>query len=509
MASKRYARIVKIISGAVADAEEVFQLEGRVERFAHFWALATRQFIRNRCLVRASALSYSTLLALIPLLVVALSVTSNRLDPQQEARLTSFVEHLVSSVAPSATLPTNAVAVIINSNSVAGTATNLPDTILTNGFAAVQPVDTQKELARNIHDLVRKAGSGTLGVTGFVFLVFTSLSLLRGIEETLNDIWGVTRGRSWLTQFMLYWTIITMGPLLLSIALALTGSLELRGTQRLLEASPFLAPLLKHAAPIAILGFTLGMFYKLTPNTKVQFKAAMLGGFCAGAAWHFYNQLGFLLVARAMSASRLYGGVSLFVLLMGGLYILWLIILFGSQTAYAFQNRNAYLQDRLAENVNQRGREFVALRIMTTLARRFQNGLRPATVQDISSELGVPSRLTQSILQVLAATRLVTETAGPEAGFLPARPLDSINAGDVLMAMRTGSGQELPLSNLPELAAIYGEFARIEKAERDAAAGVTLLALARPTLPRAELPAPEPAASREEVKAPEKPSANT
>jgi DNA-binding IscR family transcriptional regulator len=142
------------------------------------------------------------------------------------------------------------------------------------------------------------------------------------------------------------------------------------------------------------------------------------------------------------------------------------------------------LQDRLAENVNQRGREFVALRIMTCLGRRFQNGLRPATVPEISAELGVPSRLTQSVLRTLSAMRLVAEAAGAEAAFLPARPLEAINAHDILLAMRTGAGQELPMPELAEFADIYGEFTRIEQAERAAAAKVTLFSLANRSAPR-------------------------
>jgi len=317
--------------------------------------------------------------------------------------------------------------------------------------------------------------------------VFTALSLLRGIEETFNDIWGVTRGRNWLLQIMLYWTTITLGPLLLVTALGLTGSLHWQQTRGLIESSPILAPILAHVLPIAITSFALAMFYKLTPNTKVEFRAALLGGFFAGAAWHFYNQLGFLLAARAVSASKFYGSLALVVLLMGGLYIVWLILLFGAQIAYAYQNRAAYLQDRLADNINQRGREFVALRIMTSLGQRFQNGQRPATVPQLSAELGLPSRLTQSVLRTLAATRLVTEVTGTEAAFAPARPLDAINAYDILIAMRTGTGQELPLNEEPVLAEIYGEFARIEQAERNAASGISLLALANRATPRATL----------------------
>ncbi len=505
MASKRFSRLFKILNGAVADADEIFQLDGRLERFVHFWALVCRQFIRQRCLVRASALSYSTLLAMIPLLVVAFSVTSTLLKDTDVEKLNQFVEKAVSSLAPPANIPTNSISLNPNAVEFADTnavaENNFPDgaagTNMVASSTAAPPaapavtINTQKEVARWIHDLVQKTSSGTLGITGMIVLIFTAISLLRGIEETFNDIWGVTRGRNWFLQIMLYWTILTLGPLLLVSALGVTGSVHLQNTRSFMEQSPFLAPVYAHVLPIAIISLMLALFYKLTPNTKVEFGAALVGGLCAGAAWHGYNQLGFILVQRAFGASAFYGNLFLIVLVMGGLYVVWLILLFGAQIAYAYQNRAAYLQDRLAENVNQRGREFVALRIMTCLGQRFQNGERPATVPQISAELGVPSRLTQSVLRTLTSTRLVTEVAGAEAAFAPARPLETINAYDILLAMRTGGGQELPLSENPALAEIYGEFARIEQAERETATTISLLALANRVPPRAEIAAPK------------------
>ena len=491
MASNSFSRLVKILSGDDADTDQqIFQLESRLERFAHFWVLVARQFVHHRCLVRASALSFSTLLALIPLLAVVVSITSGLLKGQDEQKFSSAIEKMVASLTPSATMPANSTATENLSTNADGAVTNLSSS--TNVVAAAPAIapDTQKETARQIHNFVQNTSSSTLGLTGMIFLIFTAISLLRGIEETFNDIWGVTRGRSWFMQIMLYWTTLTLGPLLMA-ALALAGGTHFQRTRDLLESAPQFSPVSEHLVPILIVSLTLALFYKLTPNTKVETRAALLGGFFAGTAWHLYNQLGFVLAARVMSASKLYGSLFLLVLLMGGLYIVWLILLFGAQMAYAFQNRAAYLQDRLADNVNQRGREFVALRIMTCLGQRFQNALRPATVPQLSSELEIPSRLTQSVLRTLAHTRLVTEIAGEEAAFVPARPLPDINAYDILLAMRTGNGQELPRRTQPALAEIYGEFARLEQAERTAAAGISLLTLVQRAPVRAALPEPE------------------
>jgi hypothetical protein len=95
----------------------------------------------------------------------------------------------------------------------------------------------------------------------------------------------------------------------------------------------------------------------------------------------------------------------------------------------------------------------------------------------MSAELGIPSRLTQQVLRTLTGARLVTEAAGTEAAYVPARPLETINAYQILHALRTGTGQELPLLSEPVLAGFYGEFARIEEAERQIAAGISMLTL--------------------------------
>jgi membrane protein len=270
----------------------------------------------------------------------------------------------------------------------------------------------------------------------------------------------------------------------------MSGGSHLEKTRAAISAVPFLDGVLAQALPVVIICFTFAMFYKLMPNTKVTFAAAFAGGALAGTAWHFYNLLTFVLAARAVSASKIYGGLALVPLLMGGLYMVWIIVLFGAQVAYAFQHRVAYLQEKLADNVNQRGREFVALRLMTHVGQRHQLGLLPPTVHELSAELAVPARLVRSILRTLLAARLVIEVAGGETGYAPARPLDAINCHHVLAAMRAADGQELLTRDEPVRAEVLGEFARIQDAERDAASTVTLLALVNRAQTKLELDAP-------------------
>jgi DNA-binding IscR family transcriptional regulator len=167
--------------------------------------------------------------------------------------------------------------------------------------------------------------------------------------------------------------------------------------------------------------------------------------------------------------------------------VVWVIVLFGAQVAYAFQNRESYLQERIAENVNQRGREFVALRLMTCIGQHFQHSWPPATVPQMSRELGIPSKLIQQVLQTLLAARLVVEVHGAESGYAPARPLETINCHHILLALRATQGQELVTRDEPVRAEVIGEFARIQAAEKAAASTVTMLALVNRAQARLDL----------------------
>jgi membrane protein len=341
-----------------------------------------------------------------------------------------------------------------------------------------------------------------------VLFLFTAIGMLRGVENTFNDIWGVTVERQWWHQLSSYFTIVALGPVVLIAAATLAGGPSLHWADHLLVRIPVLGRGLLEIGPLVFLWLMFALFYMLVPNTQVKFSAALFGGFVAGTLWHLNNVFAFLYFSRVATNSEIFGKLGLVPVFMAGLYFSWAILLFGAQVAYAFQNRVAYLQDRIAENINQRGREFVALRIMTLIGRRFASGLPPAPSIELSTELGVPSRLTQRVLRTLADAQLVTEAAGDGHAFLPARPLEAINAHHILQAMR-GSGQDLPVGDQQAaLAGIYGDFARIESAEQAAAEKISVLALVRhlpapltlltpdsaAPAPKAVHPAPEPEA---------------
>ncbi|HYG35633.1 MAG TPA: YhjD/YihY/BrkB family envelope integrity protein [Clostridia bacterium] len=495
---------------AVLD-ESVFRVEGRAgkwQRFVHFWVLVWRSFVRNRCPVRASALAYVTLLSIIPMLAVVMSVTSTFLKQEGEGRIEQFIDHFVSSITPPAMLSTNGVyretdfARQSGSNFTTNPQSSGSETAgaqsreaesMNNGLSgtnkvvisplarAPEVVRARKAMAKEIHQYIQNTRSGTLGFTGTILLIFAAISLLSRIETTFNDIWGVAHGRSWFMRIVLYWGVISLAPILLVVALGLATGPQLESTKKLLESLPFVGNFIIsfgfQVLPVAVLCVTFGAFYMLMPNAKVQWRAALVGGLVGGLLFHLNNLANVLYVSRVVSNSKIYGSLALVPVFMIGLYFSWVILLFGAQVAYAYQNRASYLEEKQIENINQRGREFVALRLMTLVGQRFQCGATPPTIVELSEQLGVPTRLIRQIMQTLIAARLVVETAGNETAYLPARPMEMITCHDILLAMRATQGQELATRDEPTRTEVYGEFARIQEAERQAAASVTMLAL--------------------------------
>jgi membrane protein len=457
------------------------------QRFAHFWGLVWKSFTRNRCPVRASALAYATVLALIPMLAVIMSITSGLLKQQGEDQIDQFIVRMVASVTSATVADTNATVATTSPTPSAMDATNNlalapgPSATVTNGLPSfardAEAVKARHAIARYIHEFIQNTRSGAMGVTGSILLIFAAISMLSRIEDTFNDIWGVARGRSWFMRVVLYWGVISLAPILLVVALGLASGPHLEGTRKLLTAMPFVSHLLFQFLPVVVLCLTFAAFYALIPNTKVHWGAALAGGLAGGILFHLNNVVSVLYVSRVVSNSKIYGSLGLVPVFMIGLYFSWLILLFGAQVAYAYQNRATYLEEKQVENINQRGREFIALRLMMRIGQQFARGEPPLSAVDIGEALAVPTRLVQQIMQTLAAARLVTETSGAEPGYIPARPLETITCHDILLALRASQGQELATRDEPTRSEVYGEFQRIQEAERQAASSVTMLAM--------------------------------
>jgi uncharacterized BrkB/YihY/UPF0761 family membrane protein/DNA-binding IscR family transcriptional regulator len=373
--------------------------------------------------------------------------------------------------------------------------------------------------------------------------------VLSTVEATFNDIWGVTRGRTWSARVIQYWAAITLGPIFIVTAMALTSAATTQekvagealstnnvalvtnvavtnlsaphvqptnlvitnvqsaeraerilakslvpGTTNTLAVSTnvvaiarpqklslwqrtknFLAgSVLGPVLSFVVLSIFLTLLYRLMPATKVRWNAALVGGIVGGALLQMNNMLNVIYLSRAVQYSKIYGSLGAVPLFLLGLYFSWMIVLLGAQVAYAHQNRQAYLQEKQAESINQRGREFVALRLMTYIAQRFFLGEKPPTRLLMSNVLAIPSQLTCQVLNALVSAKLLVEVSGDETGYAPGRPMDKITVENILAALRVGSGSELATAEDPSRAVVREQYDRVVLAEMHAAGAVTL-----------------------------------
>ena len=144
----------------------------------------------------------------------------------------------------------------------------------------------------------------------------------------------------------------------------------------------------------------------------------------------------------------------------------------------SFQNRRAYFQERQVESLDQHSREFIGLRIMVEIARRFLLGEKPVTGAALSELLGVPTGLAGKLLQALVSARLLAENQQSEAAYLPARPLEKITCHDVLHALRSNQNGSVSTRDDTMREQVRDHSERFQEGQKAAASNVTLAALA-------------------------------
>ena len=414
----------------------------RTHGMFHFWLLVWQSFVRNRCLMRASSLAYTTLLALIPVLAVAFSVATNLLAKEGEEgqkQVEQVIEYFVATVAPMLDLEVKEEALVDGGESEEGGA-GASESAAGGSSASGVGVSRRTEVARTISEYINNINAKTIGVTSVLAFILMAVLLFRSIEATFNDIWGVKKGRGWFASLVQYWTSLTLGPILLILAIGFSSSTHFSRSLEWVRDRGALGTLALFGVSWFLYSIACGVLYKVMPKTVVHMRSALIGGIVAGFLLQLNNKLSFLYLSNVANADRIYGSLGAAPMLLLGLYISWTILLFGAQAAYAFQNYESYRQEKLADRIHHAGREFLALRVMTVITERFLGAGSAPRIHDLANQLGVASGLTGEIVEQLEENGLIREIQGEANGYLPAKPPADITVNDVLMAIRRGRG---------------------------------------------------------------------
>jgi membrane protein len=383
----------------------------RAQRFLRFAVDLVRHCSRelrdNDAAEMAAALTYRTIFGLVPLLMVSMLAFRLFGDMEHAARRLqeaayAFFNYQVDPARPEATAFKHA----------------LDERLL--------------DVMRSVSELSFEA----IGAVGALLLIWAALGLLISLENAANRIYRAPRGRGWPARIGIYWTVLTLGPILLLVVLYAAEYWLGRA-----EALPVVGPLF---ALLAGFGSLFGSFlvllllYKLMPNTPVRWRPALWGAFVA-AGLAEASKWGFgLYVSQALPYLKLYGAIGLIPLFLFWLYLGWLIILFGLEIAFTLQA----MKGRVFEHKDRRGWLETAdpqwlVPVMVAIARRAHAG-RPVTRQELAEELELHLDAVNQLVSGLEAEGLVHHVTrrGSELG--------------VTLAL---APERIPLARLVELAA--------------------------------------------------------
>jgi membrane protein len=396
-------------------------------KLARILVLTARNFHQHRVLVQAAALTYYTVLSIVPVLAVSFAVARGlgAYDELKGRAIEPFLDRFLGANAPVAEV----------------------------GPALEAGAEGSSDLRLAIEQVlafVDRTNDLPLGVFGLLLFLYAAVKLLSAAERTLNDIWGIRRGRSWARRFTDYIAFVVVTPILLLIGTAGVGALSairrLPGVGGDLDVSGAVSVLLR-CVPFLVFWVALTFAYLALPNTRVRARSALLGGAAAAILWLFSQFVYIELQVGIAKYNALYASFAAFPILLFWIFLSWSIFLIGAELVYAHHSVPLFASIARMGAVDQAFRESLALRLAGRIAEAFLEGRPPRGSAELSAELGVSPRVVNQVLESLVRHGLCAQTLdGEEDLYLPARDPEAIAVTDVLAAMRSEPDAH-PLSN--------------------------------------------------------------
>jgi membrane protein len=300
------------------------------------------------------------------------------------------------------------------------------------------------ELTNQLMGFVDNVQGGLLAGVGLLLLIYTTVSMIKKIEDSLNYIWRVDNARSFVARFGEYLSIVIVGPLLMVTAIGLiatVGSNALVDQMLAMDAFGPSAVLLGKLSPYLLVSLVFGLLYWFMPNTRVQITAALIGGLTGGVLWATSGVLFATFVVESTRNVTIYASFAIVIIALMWLYISWLILLIGAQASYYYQHPEYLRTGYRRLTVGNQLREQIALSLMLIVAEAFRAGSKPYSSNDVGVQLGMPGILIGTVRQRLALAGLL-ET-GTHDQLIPARDPASISLLDVVQAVRDAYSEDV------------------------------------------------------------------
>ena len=376
--------------------------------------IAGRSSLKDRVELRASALTFYTLLSIIPVIAIAFAIAKGF-----------------------------------------GLDQNL-DSIITNSkdFKSYSQILTP--LLERARLTIQETRGGYIAGIGMIILFWSVISLLGQIESSFNHIWQISSARPWYRKFTDYLTIMLFAPVFLILSSSLTVFISTELTEFMSKApilaffKPVISFLIK-VAPYLLTWTSLTLLFIVMPNAKVKFMPAMISGIIAGSLLKILQWLYLDLQFGITKLSAIYGGLAAIPLFIIFLQTTWIIILIGAELSFANQNISRYEFESEALNVSHFHKRALVILIMNMIIRNFAVGEKPVGAESIGKSLRIPVRLARDILEDLTNANLVSviyEKDQIERLYQPALDINKLTVSYVLSRLdKRGIEHQTVISN--------------------------------------------------------------
>ncbi|WP_291992379.1 YihY/virulence factor BrkB family protein [Candidatus Accumulibacter sp. ACC003] len=429
-------RLENIVWGGHGASLSLWQTRGL--RVVRTLSLLVRDVLDGQLTLRAMSLVYTTLLSIVPLLALSFSVLKafgvhNQIQPM----LLKFLEPLGKE---------------------------------------------GEEIASNIVAFIQNMNVGVLGALGLALLLYTAISLMQKIEESLNYIWHIQRHRPLADRFSRYLSVLMVGPILVFAALGITATVMNIEAVRGLLAIEMLGQLvhtISRLTPYLLVIAAFTFVYMFIPNARVRLLPALVGGTAGGVAWQTAGWGFATFVATSNQYAAIYSSLAILILFMIWLYLSWLILLFGASVAFYAQHPEYLYLGAGDRRLSNRMRERLALATMALVADRFVAGERTPSLSEFVRRLRMPSHVLQTVFEPLEKQKLLLQSSDDPPLYLPGRDPTQISVMQILEAVRK-AGEERFFSPawLPPSAAVDDVVERLQQALAESVGRISLRELA-------------------------------
>lgn len=284
---------------------------------------------------------------------------------------------------------------------------------------------------------------GLIAGIGAIILIWSVMKVFSNIESSFNAIWQVRTGRNWFRKFSDYISMLIIAPILLVASSSATVFISTMLKQLASEVtiigmiSPVIFFFIK-LIPYVLIWLLLTMVFMVMPNTKVNFKSAFIAGIISGTAFVFVQWIYIHFQVGVSKYNAIYGSFAALPLFLIWLQMSWLIVLFGAEISFAVQNVEKYEFEPDTQNISVFSWRVLSLMVTHLIIKNFEKGEKAFTASQISKQLEIPIRLVRDIIYKLVDCNIVSEVNTmheKEKAYQPALDINIISISYVLNAL--------------------------------------------------------------------------